>query len=69
MDLLDVIAQNARLRRQQLNLSQEEVSGRAGLHRTYVGAIERSERNISVRSLEKLARALETTTAMLVAER
>ncbi len=46
-------------RRAELNLSQEEVAKRAGLHRTYVSDIERDARNISVASLIQLSSALE----------
>lgn len=37
--------------------SQEELGDRAGLHRTYIGSIERSERNISLLNIERLAMA------------
>ena len=46
-----------RKRRERLGLSQEEFADRCGLHRTYVGAIERGERNVSLINLEKVARA------------
>jgi transcriptional regulator with XRE-family HTH domain len=39
-------------------LCQEELGFRAGLHRTYIGSIERGEQNISVDNIHKLARAL-----------
>jgi transcriptional regulator with XRE-family HTH domain len=38
--------------------SQEELGARANLHRTYVGAIERAEENLTLRTLDKLATAL-----------
>lgn len=39
-------------------LSQEELGYRAGVHRTYVGAVERGEKNITIDTLEKIAKAL-----------
>lgn len=38
--------------------SQEELAAEAGLHRNYVGSIERCERNVGVDNMEKIARAL-----------
>jgi CheY-like chemotaxis protein/DNA-binding Xre family transcriptional regulator len=51
--------------RSRLGISQEELAGRAGLHRTYVSDIERGARNLSLESIEKLARALETSVSSL----
>ena len=51
--------------RKRLHISQEELAGRAGLHRTYVCDVERGARNVSLESIEKLARALEISTATL----
>lgn len=45
--------------RQTAGLSQEQLADRAGVHRTYVGSVERGERNISVGSLYALADTLE----------
>jgi transcriptional regulator with XRE-family HTH domain len=44
--------------RTSVGISQEELGYRAGLHRTYIGAIERGEQSVSVDNVYKLARAL-----------
>lgn len=49
---------NVRSRREALGLSQERLAASAGLHRTYVGSIERGERNISLENIVAIARAL-----------
>jgi CheY-like chemotaxis protein len=54
-----------KLWRGRLGISQEELAGRAGLHRTYVSDIERGARNVSLESVEKLARALKVSAATL----
>jgi transcriptional regulator with XRE-family HTH domain len=56
--LRKILAANLRRYRGNVKLSQEALADAAGLHRTFVGAVERSERNISVDNIEKLARAL-----------
>lgn len=45
--------------------SQEELAFRAGLHRTYVGAIERGQRNVSIINVKRLADALEVDLSTL----
>jgi transcriptional regulator with XRE-family HTH domain len=50
----------------ELGLSQEELAGRAGLHRTYIGSIERGERNLAVGNLFALADALKVDVAGLL---
>ncbi len=54
-----------RKRREQFGISQEEFADMCGLHRTYVGAIERGERNVSVVNLEKIARAFNISLSKL----
>lgn len=54
-----IFAQRLRQIRQIRGLSQEELANMAGLHRTYVGSVERSERNVSIDNMERLAKALE----------
>ena len=43
------------------NLSQEELAFRADVHRTYIGMIERAEKNITLLNIEKIANALEVS--------
>jgi len=40
------------------NLSQERLAAKAGVHRTYIGMIERAEKNITLENIEKVAKAL-----------
>lgn len=44
--------------RKALGLSQEELADKAGVHRTYIGMIERAEKNITLCNIERLAKAL-----------
>ncbi len=46
--------------RKSKNLSQEQLAEKAGLHRTYIGMIERGEKNLTLSNISKIAQALET---------
>jgi len=52
--------------RKQKGWSQEELANKAGLHRTYIGSIERSERNVSLINIEKIAKAFGITIENLI---
>lgn len=56
--LIRTLAENIRRIRYERRLSQEELADICGLHRTYVGSVERGERNVTLSSLELLAKAL-----------
>jgi transcriptional regulator with XRE-family HTH domain len=51
--------------RKMKGFSQESLADAAGLHRTYVGSIERGEQNISLDNIEKIAKALKVKAATL----
>lgn len=57
-EILIKFGNKVRERRLALGLSQEELASRAGVHRTYIGMIERAEKNITLENIEKIARAL-----------
>ena len=49
-------------------LSQEELAELSGLHRNYIGGIERGERNVGIKALFRMAKALKVHPAELLAE-
>ena len=57
-DILKVFGNRIRQLRLEMRLSQEELAEKAGVHRTYIGMIERAEKNISLCNIEKIASAL-----------
>ena len=60
-DVLRRLGLRIRRLREKANISQEALGQIAGLHRTYIGAIERGERNPSVLSLKKIANSLKVS--------
>jgi transcriptional regulator with XRE-family HTH domain len=63
-----ILAENLRRIRLKKGLSQEQLGELAGLHRTYVGSVERAERNISIDNVEALATALNVDVTTLLDE-
>jgi ribosome-binding protein aMBF1 (putative translation factor) len=64
--LLEAVCKTVHERREVLGISQEELAHRAGLHRTYISDIERGARNPSLKTLSRLADALEISTSDLI---
>ncbi len=58
MTLLEKFGIAVRVRREELGISQELLAELAGLHRTYIGSIERGERNVSLKNIIKICSAL-----------
>ena len=54
-DLQRIAGANIRAHRMRKGISQEELADELGVHRTYMGGVERGERNLTLRSLERLA--------------
>ncbi len=57
-----------RARRRELGHSQESLAAEAGLHRNYVGAIERGEQNLALTNILLISRVLQIPASSLVAE-
>ena len=65
-NILERIGLNITIIRERRGLTQEKLAELAGLHRAYIGQIERGEKNIGLRNLEKIAKALEIDIRVLV---
>jgi transcriptional regulator with XRE-family HTH domain len=61
-----LFGKNLRKLRKERGLSQEDLAEKAGLHRTYVGSLERGERNPSLLNIVKLSRALDISVTSLL---
>lgn len=68
MSIREAFGSIVRLRRQAIGLSQEELAEHAGLHRTYIGSIERGERNVGLDNIYAIAAALRMPTGSLFTE-
>lgn len=66
--LRTILAENMRRERLKRGLSQEALADACGLHRTYIGSVERRERNISIDNVQRIAEALEMAPVDLLQE-
>ena len=63
--ILIQFGQKVREERIKQGLSQEEFAAKVGVHRTYIGMIERAEKNITLENIQKIAKALNVRIARL----
>jgi transcriptional regulator with XRE-family HTH domain len=68
-DLQRIVGENLRAYRAEHGLSQEGFAQVLGVHRTYMGGLERGERNLTLRSLERLAARLRVDPVALLSSR
>jgi len=64
--LTGILAANIRAFREEKSLSQEEFADICGLHRTYIGSVERGERNVTLSTLEVFAAAMGVSVPQLL---
>jgi transcriptional regulator with XRE-family HTH domain len=67
--LLETLANNIRAFRASKGISQEELADICGLHRTYIGSVERRERNVTLSTLELIAQALEISVLEILTDK
>ena len=65
-DIKEVVGLNIRRIREKRGLSQEKLAGLAGIHRVYMGQVERGEKNIGLINLDRIAKALDVNIKVLV---
>jgi len=68
MEIVKVFAHNVKKYRNRIGISQESFAERAGLHRTYISALECEKRSISLDNVQKIADALGVETYLLFVE-
>lgn len=61
-----IVADLVRAKRLASGLSQEELAEKAGVHRTYIGMLERSEKNVTIYNIERIAMALDVEPYVLL---
>jgi transcriptional regulator with XRE-family HTH domain len=66
--LQQVVGENLRSHRQKLGLSQEAFAEVLGVHRTYMGAVERGEQNLTLQSVERIAETIRVSPYELLRE-
>jgi transcriptional regulator with XRE-family HTH domain len=66
--ILEIFGDNVRKKRMSLKMSQQELANVADLHRTYIGMIERAEKNITLLNAERIAEALNVKITQLFEE-
>lgn len=66
IQLVTIFAKNVRRLRKARGLSQEDLAEAAGVHRTYIGMIERGEKNVTIYNIERIAFALEVRPSTLL---
>lgn len=69
MKMLKIIGDNIRYYRKKAGQSQEQLAELSHLHRTYIGSVERGERNISALNIAKIASALKVKPYVLLKAR
>ena len=67
-DFLRELGGRLRRRREEQNLTQAQLGERCGLHRTFIGSVERGERNVAILNLRAIARVLRVGLEELLAE-
>ena len=66
MEIGELFGDNIRRRRNEIGISQEKLADLCELHRTYIGGIERGERNPSLKNIIAISRALQISPAELM---
>jgi transcriptional regulator with XRE-family HTH domain len=69
VDVTGLLGAAIREKRIALHISQEELAMRSGLHRTYLSDVERGARNPSIKTIEKIAKALQVPVVKLFEDR